>query len=244
MKHSETNKSVMIRPGLYSSTIFEMEIWTLEEENELTGEDYRDQLAIYSRMDCGLHNAGCGLFSSKERALDGLEMMYDDAYDANRDLYCAFIRERAMYCIMQPCEYLKEWTYVHGLLHDESIVRNYDEINNPFVGRPKEMVRYKRGDIVMIPDGYLGHWGIVWGTPVTPEYIKEVNDQIESETGTPGNKFSIMDWSDDCYCILTNGDGFEGGHEHISAHHVLPALNVPDFVRNTLEEGLQKAMEE
>lgn len=98
MKHSETNKSVMIRPGLYSSTIFEMEIWTQEEENELTGEDYRDQLAIYSRMDCGLHNAGCGLFSSKERALDGLEMMYDDAYDANRDLCIAHLFARGQ-CI-------------------------------------------------------------------------------------------------------------------------------------------------
>lgn len=99
--------------------------------------------------------------------------------------------------MMQPNDYIKEWTYVHGLLLDESIVRNYDEDENPFIGRPQEMIRFKKGDIVMIPDMNNGHWGIVCETPVTPEYIKGVNERIERETGIKGNKYSNMDWSDD-----------------------------------------------
>ena len=60
---------------------------------------------------------------------------------------------------MHPGEYLKEWTYKYCYLHDESIVRNFAERENPFMGRPQEMIHFKRGDIVMIPDDYAGHWG-------------------------------------------------------------------------------------
>lgn len=89
----------------------------------------------------------------------------------------------------------------------------------------------------MIPDSYSGHWGIVWDTPISPEYIKETNDRIERETGVRGNKFSGMDWSDDQYTILTNNEDYMTSHEHILAHHVLPARHVPEYVRKILEKG-------
>lgn len=239
MKHRDTTQSVLICTGLYSTTIFEMEIWSIAKKHQYTNEEYLKQIEDTGCMNCGLRRERVGLFPTKERALEDLDMMYEDSFGVDKDLYCAFIREKAMCCMMHPSDYLKEWTYVYGLLRDESLVRNFAEKENPFCGRPKEMVRFKKGDIVMIPDMCGGHWGIVWETPVTPDFIQEVNDRIERETGVPGTKYSTMDWSDDHYTILTNGGGFEGGHEHVLAHHVLPApTNVPDFVCEILESNL------
>lgn len=238
MNHRDTKQSVLIRTGLYSSTIYEMELWTLANDLEYTDEEYEEQLKYNGYLDCGLRRESVGLFPTKERALEDMEMMFEDPFAKDRELYCAFIREKAMYCMMEPGDYIKEWTYVDGHLLDESIVRNFAEEENPFCGRPKEMIRFKRGDIVMIPDMYGGHWGIVWGTPVTPEYTKEVNDRIERETGVRGTKFSMMDWSDDQYTIFTNGEENMSLHEHILAHHVLPAVHVPEYVRKALEEGV------
>ncbi|MCQ2243152.1 MAG: hypothetical protein MJZ32_02720 [Bacteroidaceae bacterium] len=240
MKHKYAKESVMIRRGLYSTTIYEMEVWSLANDNEYSEEDYLEQLKSDGCMSCGLHKEKVGLFETKERALDCLNMISEDPWDSDRDLYCTFIREKAMYCLMNQRDYLKEWTYIYSQLHDESLVRNYAEDENPFLGRPKDMVRFKHGDIVMVADNYDGHWGIVYGSPITKEEIKDVNERIEKETGMPGTKYSIMDWSDDSYLILTNEKGFNGGHEHILAHHVIPPLSVPGVVRSKLEEGLQK----
>jgi hypothetical protein len=145
--------------------------------------------------------------------------------------------------MMHPGEYLKEWTYKYCYLHDESIVRNFAEWENPFMGRPQEMIHFKRGDIVMIPDDYAGHWGIVWGTPMTPEQYEKVNERINQghDGDTMARKWRL-DWSDDNYTILINADG---AHEHIPAHHVLPHDGrIPNFVRKTLMEGLRRAEED
>lgn len=240
MNHRDSKEAVLIRTGLYSTTIYEMEIWTLANELDYTDEDYKEQLEHSGCMNCRLQRESVGLFSTKESALEHLEMISEEPFDEYREIYCAFIREKAMNCMMNPCDYIKEWTYVNGHLIDESLVRNYDEDENPFHGRPEEMIRFKEGDIVMTPDGYGGHWGIVRGIPITPDFIKEVNDRIERETGVRGDKFSMMDWSDDQYTITTTSEGFDGGHEHILAHHVLLAEHVPEFVRKTLEEGLKR----
>ena len=236
MNHRDTKESVLIRTGLYSSTIYEMEVWSLAKNLTYTDEEFKEKLEVFGHLVCGLNRETIGLFPTKERALEHLEMMYEDSFDDDRELYCAFIREKAMSCMMISGAYIKEWTYVNGQLVDESLVRNYDEDENPFYGRPKEMIRFKRGDIVMIPEeGLHSHWGIVYGTPITAEHIKEVNDRIENETGVRGNKYSLMDWSDDQYTILTDD---KGSHEHILSHYVLPALHVPEYVRETLKKGL------
>lgn len=39
MNHRDTKESVLIRTGLYSSTIYEMEIWTLANELDYTDEE-------------------------------------------------------------------------------------------------------------------------------------------------------------------------------------------------------------
>lgn len=242
MKHRDTRQSVQIYPGCYSSTLFEMELWSLSNNLEYTDEEYLEQLMDDGCMDCGLHKEHVGLFKTKERALDDLGMMYEDPWDSDKELYCAFVRERAMCCMMHQGDYLKEWTYIWGELKDESIVRNYAENDNPFHGRPEKMVRFKRGDIVMIPEEYGGHWGIVWGTPISKEQVEKINEHVEREDSISDRTPPILDWSDDSYVILTNGKDPLYGHEHILAHHVLPPeYIIPGFVCNTLEDILHKA---
>lgn len=241
MKHRDTTESVEIRKGMFSSTIFEMELWTLSNDLHFSDEEYQEQLQYNGIMSCGLQLDSTGLFPTKEEALDTLEMCYDDPSDN----YLAFIREKAMYCMMPSWHYLKEWTYINNILHDESIVRNYDEYDYPFFGRPKEMVHFKQGDIVMVPEGNGGHWGIVYAPPLSKERIMQanmaINERIEAMTGERCERFSVADYSDDSYVILTCNKDYIASHEHVLAHHVLPALQVSGFVRNILEEGLQKA---
>ena len=240
MKHRDTTESVEIRKGMFSSTIFEMELWTLSNDLQFSDEEYQEQLQYNGKMSCGLQLDSTGLFPTKKEALDTLEMCYDDPSDN----YLAFIREKAMYCMMPSWHYLKEWTYIYNSLHDESIVRIYDEYSYPFFGRPKEMVRFRQGDIVMVPEGNSGHWGIVYAPPLSKERIMQANmacnERLEPITGTLLLRQSYFDWSDDNYAILTSNKNYEASHENIIAHHVLPALQVPDFVRDILEEGLQK----
>lgn len=235
MKHRDLKQSVRIYHGIYSYPIYEMEIWSLKNE-EFSKEEYERQLKSWYEMDCGLQREGVGLYRSKKEALEFLDMMYDDPYGDDRELHLAFLRERALCCMMQPEDYLKEWTYLHGILHDESIVRNYDEENNPFFGRPKEMIHFKRGDIVMIPDGLSGHWGIVGKQPFSTEITGEESNAANAANDSPTGKHAQKDYTDDSYIIIHNSNG---DHEHILSHRVLPAVNVPDFVRETLEEGLE-----
>lgn len=216
MKHRDTTKSVLIQTGLYATTIYEMEVWT-GKDLHYTDEEYIAQLAEKGMMDCGLRKEMVGLYSSYKEALDYLEMMYDDSFEPFMEY--AFIREKAMCCLMKPTDYLKEWTYECGLLEDESLVRNFAERENPFSGRPKEMVRFERGDIVMIPDGNSGYWGMVVNTPTIPADVSDGQD-----------------WRDDSYEIITGGSGAKF-RRRVPAHRVLSPTCVPGFVRKILQDS-------
>ena len=152
----ETKEStIKVCEGLYSTSIYEMDVWTLPSDNEDNEEDYIWQLENVGHMDCGLRRGLTGLFRTKEP----------------------------------------------------------------------------------------GHWGIVWGTPMTPEQYEKVNERINQghDGDTMARKWRL-DWSDDNYTILINADG---AHEHIPAHHVLPHdERIPNFVCKTLMEGLRRAEED
>ena len=70
MKHRDTTESVEIRKGMFSSTIFEMELWTLSNDLQFSDEEYQEQLQYNGKMSCGLQLDSTGLFPTKEEALD------------------------------------------------------------------------------------------------------------------------------------------------------------------------------
>ena len=99
MKHRDLKQSVRIYRGIYSYPIYEMEIWSLKNE-EFSKEEYERQLKSWYKIDCGLQREGVGLYRSKKEALEFLDMMYDDPYGDDRELHLAFLRERALCCMM------------------------------------------------------------------------------------------------------------------------------------------------
>lgn len=232
MKHRDTTESVLIHKGIYSRTIYEMEVWSLLNDYELEDTVYQKQIDETGKMDCGLRYESTGLFTTRQDALDHLEMMLDDSYAVDREINHVFIREKALHCMMQPCHYLKEWTYRHFIQEDESIVRNYDEDDNPFHGRPKEMIRFKRGDIVMVPDECRGYWGIVCATPRTTEDVDGLYERVIDSTDKAGERRALLDWSHDSYVVRFNDK--DNGYALVAAHRLLPALHVPEFVSHLL----------
>ena len=102
----ETKEStIKVCEGLYSTSIYEMDVWTLPTDNEDSEEDYIWQLENVGHMDCGLRRELTGLFRTKELALENLDEFLDNRV-VNLNIYCTFIRERTLNCMMHPGEYL------------------------------------------------------------------------------------------------------------------------------------------
>ena len=88
--------------------------------------------------------------------------------------------------------------------------------NGVFRGRPAELLRYGKGDIVEVYDGE-SCLGIVYGTPLSPEHCSLI------ATPDKRGRYSILDRTDDQYTILflaNNPDGYY--HSHIESQFVFP----------------------
>ena len=159
------------------------------------------------------------MYHTKERALEEIDMFLDIVHDTEEylDLPIFLLREKSLCITLKPHSYIKEWTYDGKFLIDESLVRNYALQDYPFMGRPKEMIRHKVGDIVMVVEDGCSFWGVVASVPRTYD-------------GKPHG-----DYSDDQYTIYTSA----GCHSHCLAHHVLEA-SVPECVEELLKAELSE----
>ena len=52
MNNEKENGSKLIKTGTYSSMIFELEVWSLYNDNVYTDREYQEQLDFDGRMDC------------------------------------------------------------------------------------------------------------------------------------------------------------------------------------------------
>ena len=209
MKRRDPANTVQVYPHIYSQPYYELEAWM--EEEPLDKEDAKDCFESEGRFFCNLRKSLVGVFPTKEDAVGRMEELCEDEGDY---FPYFFLREKPL-CVMMPTDtYIKEWTFEHALLADESLVRNYAKRDYHFLGRPKEMIRHKVGDIVVAVEGDHAFWGVVGGLP--PVYDGQ-------EHG---------DWSDDQYLIWSAPEH----HHHIRAHHVLcPWSVIPDFITPLLE---------
>lgn len=243
MKYRDFTETIHPYNYMTSSCCYEMELWVYDRNYEYTEEEIKRGLCSTHGIEVPAYRSSTGIYRTKDDALMFLKMISDDYYEKDdEDILLAYIRQKPINVQMGADAYLKEWTYVNEWLHDESIVRNYDVNNNRFFGRPKEMIRHKVGDIVIVVDGNNAHWGIVYALPPTPEEAKLKNDRALTK-GHVYEDRSMLDYSDDSYIILISDGCYLASHQHIQAHHVIPSLNieVPDIVRKVLEEGLKKA---
>ena len=218
MMKKETRNTIEVFPNVYSEPYYELEAWTkLGETNK---EDALEQLKDQGKIDANYRINCVGMYHTKERALQEIEEFLDFVCDTEEDYWgipIFFLREKPLCSMLEPHSYIKEWTYVGSLLEDESLVRNYALQDYPFMGRPKEMIRHKVGDIVMVVEGNYSFWGVVASVPRTYD-------------GKPHG-----DYSDDQYTIYTSTDC----HCHCLAHHVLKA-SVPECVEELLKAELSE----
>lgn len=217
MMKKETRNTIEVFPCVYSAPYYELEAWTKMGETDM--EDALNQLENQGEIDANYRIDCVGVFHTKERALQKIEEFLDGMRD--REGYVGlpifFLREKPLCSMLEPHSYIKEWTYVGARLIDESLVRNYALQDYPFMGRPKEMIRHKVGDIVMAVEGGCSFWGVVASVPRTYD-------------GKPHG-----DYSDDQYTIYTSTDC----HSHCLAHHVLKA-SVPECVEELLKAELSE----
>ncbi len=220
--------------GRYSGAIYELCIWEKpSEESEPSDEDIITEMRENGCVVCANYDFSTGFYNTRERAEQALGEWSEWCFDVGVSIDFALIRQRVSYCQMNPSDYVKEWSYNKFLKAvDETLVRNYALKENPFLGRPEEMIRLKIGDIVKVFCRDSAYWGIVYALPFTPKEVSKKKD-------------FPFDYTDDCYIILTDNTGYDS-HEHVPSHRVIKPYptEAPLKVRELLEEGLAKALHE
>ena len=217
MKQREKENTVQVFPHIYSSPYYELEAWVEletvedEEDKKCILEDFANEKFFNANH----IRESLGVFLTKERALTEME----DLLDCEDERYSYFfIREKPLYVMMNPSDYIKEWLYYRGQLVDESLVRNYDYDDHfleTFRGRPKEMIRFNVGDIAIELSGDgSSYWGVVASVPPTCD----------------GKNHG--DYSDDQYAFYTS----EYNHSHVLAHRLVRPWHIPDYIEELLRK--------
>ena len=216
MKQREKENTIKVFPGIYSSPYYELEAWielgTVEDEEDKKCilEDFANE----GFLNANHTRCSLGVFLTKERALMQMDELLD--YEEEDEDWCSyfFIREKPLYMMMNPSDYIKEWLYHRGRLVDESLVRNYD-YDDKFRGRPKEMIRFNVGDIAIELGGDgSSYWGVVASVP--PIY--------------DGRNHG--DYSDDQYAFYTSACN----HTHVLAHRLIRPWHIPDYIEELLRK--------
>lgn len=218
MKQREKENTIQVFPHVYSSPYYELEAWA-ELETVKDEEDKKCILEDFAHSGDFInadHTREClGVFLTKERALTRMEELLD-CEDENYSYF--FIREKPLYTMMRPFDHIKEWLYYRGLLVDESLVRNYEYDDNfleTFRGRPKEMIRFKVGDIAIeLGEDGSSYWGVVASVPPICD----------------GKNHG--DYSDDQYALYTS----EYNHSHVLAHRLVHPQHIPDYIEELLRK--------
>ena len=211
MKRRDPNSTLQVYPHIYSQPYYELEAWMVT--NPMDEENALRCFETEGAIPCNVRKSLVGVFPTKEDAIIRMEELCEDE-GAHFPYF--FLRQKPLCMTMPIGTYIKEWTFEHALLADESLVRNYAERDYPFLGRPQEMIQHSEGDIVVAVEADHAFWGVVGGLPPVCD---------GQEHG---------DWSDDQYLIWSAPEH----HHHIRAHHVLhPWSPVPSFI-TPLFEGI------
>lgn len=160
--------------------------------------------------------ASMGFFSTQENAVEAMHCFLADFtnfdYDCRYPTWLGFVVTK--YGVDSgKCEPLYQCTYSHeGKFNDENLA---DE-NGVFRGRPAELLRFGKGDIVEVYDGEAC-LGIVYGTPLSPARCSQISTPDER------GRYTRLDRTDDQYTILfiaNNPDSYY--HDHIESQFVFP----------------------
>ena len=231
-------------PHIHTDSCYELELWQRDDIKEMdyTKESVKEELESQGRIFANDSFFSIGLYPNKQRALEAMGEEFETAYDNGIHIPFCFLRQIPAHVQMDGRgEYVQESLYEGCLLKDVSLVRNFNTDYYKFQGRPEEKIRFKVGDIVKVADGAITYWAVIYGLPPTPELVSKNFDYV----AVSGRRFlnkeemeakSVLDYSDDCYTVLTNYEC----HQHILAHRVINAFSIPDIIKETLEDVFVK----
>ncbi|MBU3856736.1 MAG: hypothetical protein H9928_09345 [Candidatus Phocaeicola excrementipullorum] len=95
----------------------------------------------------------------------------------------------------------------NGELNDECLIADTAKKTDPFLGRPKEKIRFKVGDIVEVFEGGEAELHVITALPWTTEKVERLNKKLLEK-----GECSLLDASDDCYLAYSLGIGDTHGH--------------------------------
>lgn len=167
-----------------------------------------------------------GLFSTLEKAQKGMMQHIADEkeeYEDTKKLYEKDGEKMKIYSYTfgyeiaerEVNELYGQWrsrsirTYKsNGELNDECLISDTLKKMDSFLGRPKEKIRFKVGDIVEVVEGGEVELHIIVGIPWTPEKVEQRNKELIEKKG----KGLQLDATDDSYTAYSLGIGDTHGH--------------------------------
>lgn len=177
------------------------------------------------------------LFLSFEDALAGLRRNIESA-DESSPFYCHRITQLPVG--HDDSEHGARWLYgADGNLIDYTIsCRTGEPENFHFFGRPKERIRFKKGDIVEVCDRNEVRLMLVAAPEPTVEECWEIYQRCKISAARDGRDFYYSQDSSDDQCVLIDGPGYEY-HEHIQPTYIMkPRFPVPAELRREMHGWL------
>ncbi len=174
-----------------------------------------------------------GYFSSLKKTEGAMKKCIAEKADlglGNQPLFGFIIKEFVVDVLSYQHAKNRKSYLPDGTLWDECPVHE-DARLEEFLGRPEENVRFRKGDLVEVLDGDTVTLEIVYGTPRSPEGVRQIKKHAEEEG------FRIcLDESDDSYTTLTY---LEYEHSHPNSVNLFPVrLPVNEKLRKKLEAVL------
>lgn len=231
-------------PHIHTGSYYELELWQRDDIKDIdyTPKSVKEELESQGLILANDRFLSIGSYPNKQRALEAMGEESETAYDNGIHIPFCFLRQIPAHVQMNSRgEYVQESLYEGCLLKDVSLARNFGTDYYKFQGRPEEKTRFKVGDIVKVADGEITYWAVIYDLPPTPERVRKIFDNVVASGRRFLNKEemkakSVLDYSDDCYTVLTNYEC----HEHILAHTVINAYSIPDIIKETLEDVFVK----
>ena len=205
--------------------------------------DLRDDIEDIKYPEFDIYRHLMGFFETKQMAETGMKDCISKAQEEKTDIYCFKLYELPLNQVTNLNNFpyicnIREYLYdSKGIEIDHTVCSSLDEDvfteYGSYLGKPKENIRVKEGDLVEIIGTDTVTLGIVSHDPINTEWCYDLYKRVRKKGDYP----YTLDYSDDQTTIV---DGSEyGNHSHIQLCDMMkPRFPVPDEIRKRFEDYL------
>ena len=191
------------------------------------------EIEIYTKARRAIRRAEInriGIYSSEEAAEKDLRTIVRKRQE-NKDCYPVLGYILKELAVDEPERLVSERSYTYEGKHNDKNLMN--PLDGSFSGRPSEMVRFHKGDIVEAYCCGNVEIMIVYGTPQPPEWYAKLRERAE-----PLGRWdkSMYDSSDDMYTLVPVRGEY---HEHVESQLVFAPTHP---ISKKMQEELKKQL--